>query len=62
MPARRAAPLWPPRDGDHMLVSGAQMAALETELFDSGLPVEALMEKAALAVSRRLLASHGAVL
>jgi NAD(P)H-hydrate epimerase len=36
------------------------MAALETELFDSGLPVEALMEKAALAVSRRLLARHGA--
>jgi len=32
------------------------MAALEAELFASGLPVEALMEKAALAVSRRLLA------
>jgi hydroxyethylthiazole kinase-like uncharacterized protein yjeF len=31
------------------------MAALEEELFASGLPVEALMEKAALAVSRRLL-------
>jgi len=31
------------------------MAALENELFASGLPVEALMEKAALAVSRRLL-------
>ena len=31
------------------------MAALEQELFASGLPVEALMEKAALAVSRRLL-------
>ena len=33
------------------------MASLERRLFDSGLPVEALMEKAALAVSRRLLAS-----
>jgi len=32
------------------------MAELEAELFASGLPVEALMEKAALAVSRRLLA------
>jgi len=32
------------------------MAALEQQLFASGLPVEALMEKAALAVSRRLLA------
>ncbi len=37
-------------------MSGQQMAALEAELFASGLPVEALMEKAALAVSRRLLA------
>lgn len=32
------------------------MAALETQLFASGLPVEALMEKAALAIARRLLA------
>ena len=31
------------------------MAALEQQLFSSGLPVEALMEKAALAVSRLLL-------
>jgi len=31
------------------------MAALEAQLFASGLPVEALMEKAALAISRRLL-------
>ena len=35
------------------------MADLERQLFASGLPVEALMEKAALAVSRRLLADHG---
>jgi NAD(P)H-hydrate epimerase len=35
------------------------MAELERQLFASGLPVEALMEKAALAVSRRLLADHG---
>ena len=46
---------WPPRDADHLLVSAQQMAELEAELFASGLPVEALMEKAALAVSRRLL-------
>ncbi len=46
---------WPSRDADHLLVTSAQMAALEGELFASGLPVEALMEKAALAVSRRLL-------
>ncbi|MEB3322515.1 MAG: NAD(P)H-hydrate epimerase [Synechococcaceae cyanobacterium] len=49
-------PSWPSRDADHLLVSGEAMAALERELFASGLPVEALMEKAALAVSRRLLA------
>lgn len=52
-------PAWPGRDADHLLVSGSQMADLERQLFASGLPVEALMEKAALAVSRRLLADHG---
>ncbi|MFM7675731.1 MAG: NAD(P)H-hydrate epimerase, partial [Synechococcus sp.] len=55
-----ASPLacWPPRDADHLLVSAEQMAALEQALFASGLPVEALMEKAALAVARRLRASE----
>ena len=48
------APCWPRRDADHLLVSGAQMAALEQQLFASGLPVEALMEKAALAVAERV--------
>ena len=51
-------PAWPGRDAEHLLVSGSQMADLERQLFASGLPVEALMEKAALAVSRRLLADH----
>jgi len=50
-----AAP-WPARDAEHLLVTAAQMADLEAQLFASGLPVEALMEKAALAISRRLLA------
>ncbi|MEB3260897.1 MAG: NAD(P)H-hydrate dehydratase [Cyanobacteriota bacterium] len=54
-PGASPAPSWPARDADHLLVSGAQMADLEAQLFASGLPVEALMEKAALAVSRRLL-------
>ncbi|WP_398325930.1 NAD(P)H-hydrate dehydratase [Vulcanococcus sp.] len=45
---------WPDRDAEHLLVSGSQMADLENQLFASGLPVEALMEKAALAVARRL--------
>ena len=44
-----------PRDADHLLVSGGQMAQLEQQLFASGLPVEALMEKAALLVARHLL-------
>jgi len=51
-------PAWPGRDAEHLLVSGSQMAELERQLFASGLPVEALMEKAALTVSRRLLADH----
>ncbi len=48
-------PAWPQADADHLLVTGAQMADLESQLFASGLPVEALMEKAALAIARRLL-------
>ena len=50
---------WPQRDADHLLVTAAQMAELEAQLFASGLPVEALMEKAALAISARLLAGAG---
>jgi NAD(P)H-hydrate epimerase len=46
---------WPGRDADHLLVDAEQMAGLEQALFASGLPVAALMEKAALAVARRLL-------
>jgi NAD(P)H-hydrate epimerase len=46
---------WPRRDAAHLLVSSEQMAQLEQQLFASGLPVEALMEKAALAISARLL-------
>jgi NAD(P)H-hydrate epimerase len=61
-PSPAAASSWPPRDADHLLVSGEQMAALEQQLFDSGLPVEALMEKAALALSRALRRDHGALL
>ena len=52
--------VWPNNDADHLLVSSAAMASLEESLFASGLPVEALMEKAALAVSRQLLHRHGA--
>ena len=47
-------PGWPARDGAHLLVTSAQMAALEQQLFASGLPVEALMEKAALAATAHL--------
>ena len=54
-----AAP-WPARDAEHLLVTAAQMANLEGQLFASGLPVEALMEKAALAISRQLLADGAA--
>jgi len=62
-PVPAAPPVtWPARDAHHLLVTGAQMAALEQELFGSGLPVEALMEKAALALTRRLLEQHEAEL
>lgn len=54
-----AVPCWPQRDSAHLLVSGAQMAALEQQLFASGLPVEALMEKAALAVAEAIQADWG---
>jgi NAD(P)H-hydrate epimerase len=46
---------WPERDANHLLVTGSQLEDLEKTLFASGLPVEALMEKAGLAISRRLL-------
>jgi len=57
-PARADAAvfLWPAPDAAHLLVRSEQMAALEAALFASGLPVAALMEKAALQISRRLLA------
>ena len=51
MPSRSS---WPPADAEHLLVTGEQMARLEQRLFDSGLPVAALMEKAALALAARL--------
>ena len=50
---------WPRHDAEHRLVSAEAMQALEERLFASGLPVAALMEKAALAVSQRLLKDHG---
>ena len=46
---------WPERDANHLLVTGAQLEDLEKTLFASGLPVEALMEKAGLAISKQLL-------
>ncbi|MFM8525255.1 MAG: NAD(P)H-hydrate epimerase [Cyanobacteriota bacterium] len=49
---------WPRNDADHRLVRTDAMVGIEDRLFASGLPVEALMEKAALAVSRRLLEQH----
>ena len=40
-----ATAAWPRRDGDHLLVTSAEMAALEEQLFHSGMPVAALMER-----------------
>lgn len=54
-PALPTLPSWPAADADHLLVTAAVMQTLEDSLFASGLPVAALMEKAALALARRVL-------
>ena len=46
---------WPPKDVDHLLVTAAQMAAMEDAVFASGLPRAALMEKVGLAMAARIL-------
>lgn len=46
---------WPPRDAAHVLVRPQEMHAVEQAMFAAGMPVAALMEKAALALSRRVL-------
>ena len=47
---------WPQRDAAHILVRPQEMHAVEQAMFAAGMPVAALMEKAALALSRRVLA------
>ncbi|KKZ10847.1 MAG: hypothetical protein TE42_09375 [Candidatus Synechococcus spongiarum SP3] len=47
---------WPAADAAHLLVHPRQMQAIEQAMFRAGMPQAALMEKAALAVSRRVLA------
>ncbi len=42
---------WPQFDADHVLVTSKQMAIIEQEIFKSGLPVAALMEKVGIAMS-----------
>ncbi len=37
--------IWPPFDAEHLLVTANQMTVIEEELFRSGMPVPALMEK-----------------
>lgn len=54
-PALPTLESWPAADADHLLVTAAAMETLEASLFASGLPVAALMEKAALALARRML-------
>ena len=46
---------WPPSDADHLLVTAAQMDALEKQLFSTGMPVAALMEKVGQAMVRWFL-------
>ena len=51
--------VWPAANANHLLVTANQMGQLEQQLFDSGLPVAALMEKAGLALAERLKAEAG---
>ena len=46
---------WPAGDAAHLLVYPQQMQAIEQALFSAGMPRAALMEKAVLALSRRVL-------
>ncbi len=46
---------WPAADAAHLLVHPQQMQAIEQAMFSGGMPQAALMEKAALAISRRVL-------
>ncbi len=46
---------WPGADAAHLLVNPQQMQAIEQAMFSAGMPPAALMEKAALALSRRVL-------
>ena len=46
---------WPAADAAHLLVDPRQMQAVEQAMFRAGMPQAALMEKAALAISRRVL-------
>ena len=54
-PAHRWPAQWPAADAAHLLVHPRQMQAVEQAMFNAGMPQAALMEKAALAVSRRVL-------
>ena len=53
--ALQAAADWPQRDAAHLLVRPQEMHAVEQAMFAAGMPIAALMEKAALALSRRVL-------
>ena len=46
---------WPPADAAHLLVHPQQMQSIEQAMFSAGMLQAALMEKAALAISRRVL-------
>lgn len=48
-------PSWPPADAHHLLLNSAAMQGLEADLFASGLPVAALMEKAGLGLAEAVL-------
>ena len=46
---------WPTKDSKHLVVYSNQMLELENEIFSQGMPLEALMEKVGIQISKWLL-------
>ena len=46
---------WPKADVDHLILTSSQMEVVERQLFEKGMPVEALMEKVGSSISNWIL-------
>ena len=50
---------WPKFDSDHLLITAGEMANIEEQVILNGFPVEALMEKVGIKMSRWLIGQPG---